>query len=189
MHLKQLQRDGLLKPLQSVSGIVERRHTLPILSNVLVESAEGKLSVTATDLEKDAGTLRRKDMFDGRSFNATRVELKRGGETLAFEKSKGKDGKDVWKNAAGKDMDTTKVEDMLTKLSNIRAQLFQDRVDPALKMPTLSATLKLDNNVMETVTFARSGNAVLASREGEPGSATVEVMAFNDAMSAIDAVK
>ncbi|MEO7762050.1 MAG: hypothetical protein ABIS68_09090, partial [Casimicrobiaceae bacterium] len=34
MHLKQLARDGLLKPLQSVSGIVERRHTLPILSNV-----------------------------------------------------------------------------------------------------------------------------------------------------------
>jgi len=51
MHLKQLARDGLLKPLQSVSGIVERRHTLPILSNVLVETSGGKLSVTATDLE------------------------------------------------------------------------------------------------------------------------------------------
>jgi uncharacterized protein DUF4340 len=146
-------------------------------------------ATAAGDLEKDAGALRRKDMFDGRSFNATRVELKRGGETLSFDKSKGKDGKDVWKNAAGKDVDAAKVEDMLTKLSNVRAQLFQDRVDPVLKMPTLVATLKLDNNMMETVTFARSGNAVLASREGEPGSATVEVMAFNDAMSAIDAVK
>jgi len=146
-------------------------------------------AMTAADLEKDAGTLRRKDMFDGRSFNATRVELKRGAETLSFDKSKGKDGKDVWKNAAGKEVDAMKVDDMLTKLSNIRAQLFQDRVDPVLKMPTLVATLKLDNNMMETVTFARSGNAVLASREGEPGSATVEVMAFNDAMSAIDAVK
>jgi len=146
-------------------------------------------AMAATDLEKDTTALRRKDMFDSRSFNTTRVELKRGGETLSFDKSKGKDGKDVWKNAAGKDVDATKVEDMLTKLSNIRAQLFQDRVDPALKMPTLVATLKQDNNMMETVTFARSGNAVLASREGEPGSATVEVMAFNDAMSAIDAVK
>jgi hypothetical protein len=146
-------------------------------------------AMTATDLEKDASTLRRKDMFDGRSFNTTRVELKRGGETLTFEKSKGKDGKDVWKNAVGKEVDTSKVEDMLTKLSNIRAQLFQDRVDPVLKMPTLVATLKLDNNTMETVTFARSGNAVLANREGEPGSATVEVMAFNDTMTAIDAVK
>jgi hypothetical protein len=146
-------------------------------------------AMTAADLEKDAGTLRRKDMFDGRSFNTTRVELKRGGQTVSFDKSKGKDGKDVWKDAAGKDVDATKVEDMLTKLSNIRAQLFQDRVDPVLKMPTLVATLKLDNNMTETVTFARSGNAVLASREGEPGSATVEVMPFNDTMTAIDAIK
>ena len=146
-------------------------------------------ATTAADLAKDTSTLRRKDMFDGRSFNTTRVELKRGGETLSFDKSKGKDGKDVWKNAAGKDVDATKVEDMLTKLSNIRAQLFQERVDPVLKMPTLVATLKLDNNMMETVTFARSGNAVLASREGEPGSATVEVMPFNDTMTAIDAIK
>jgi hypothetical protein len=146
-------------------------------------------ATTAGELEKDTSTLRRKDMFDGRSFNTTRVELKRGGETLSFDKSKGKDGKDVWKNAAGKEVDATKVDDMLTKLSNIRAQLFQDRVDPVLKMPTLVATLKLDNSMTETVTFARSGNAVLASREGEPGSATVEVMPFNDAMSAIDAVK
>ena len=51
MHLKQLARDGLLKPLQAVSGIVERRHTLPILSNVLIEQSGGRLSVTATDLE------------------------------------------------------------------------------------------------------------------------------------------
>ena len=146
-------------------------------------------STTAADLEKDATTLRRKDMFDGRSFNTARVELKRGSETLTFDKSKGKDGKDVWKNAAGKEVDTAKFEDMLTKLSNIRAQLFQDRVDPVLKMPTLVVTLKLDNNMTETVTFARNGNAVLANRADEPGSATVEVMPFNDAMSAIDAVK
>ena len=85
----------------------------------------------SADLEKNAEALRRKDLFDGRSFNTTRVELRRGGETMTFEKSKGKDGKDVWKNAAGKDVDTAKVEDMLTKLSNIRAQLFQERADPA----------------------------------------------------------
>lgn len=146
-------------------------------------------ATASPDLEKNAEGLRRKDLFDGRSFNTARVELRRGGETLTFEKSKGKDGKDVWKNAAGKDVDTAKVEDMLTKLSNIRAQLFQERTDPVLKMPTLVATLKLDNNMTETATFARNGNAVLANRSDEPGSATVEVMAFNDAMSAIDAVK
>jgi len=144
---------------------------------------------TAMDLEKGADVLRRKDMFDARSFNTTRVELHRGGETLTFEHSKDKDGKDVWKNAAGTAVDTAKVEDMLAKLSNIRAQLFQDRVDPALRMPTLAATVKMDNGKTEDVTFARQGNAVLANRADEPGSATVEVMAFNDAMNAIDAVK
>jgi DNA polymerase-3 subunit beta len=51
MQLKQIARDSLLKPLQAVSGIVERRHTLPILANVLLEQRDGHLYVTATDLE------------------------------------------------------------------------------------------------------------------------------------------
>src|SRR5256714_12261622 len=51
MQLKQIPRDALLKPLQAVSGIVERRQTLPILANVLVEQKNGRLFMTATDLE------------------------------------------------------------------------------------------------------------------------------------------
>ena len=51
MQLKQVARDALLRPLQAVSGIVERRHTLPILANVLLEQKDGRLHVTATDLE------------------------------------------------------------------------------------------------------------------------------------------
>ncbi len=144
---------------------------------------------TAVDLQKDADMFRRKDMFDGRSFNASRVELHRGAEALTFARSKEKDGKDVWKNAAGTVVDTAKVEDMLTKLSNIRAQLFQERVDPALKMPTLVATVTMDNGKTETVTFARQGDAVIANRADEGGSATVEAVALNDAMTAIDALK
>ncbi len=44
-------REALLKPLQAVIGVVERRQTMPILSNVLLIAREGQLSVTATDLE------------------------------------------------------------------------------------------------------------------------------------------
>jgi DNA polymerase-3 subunit beta len=44
-------RDDLLAPLQTVSGIVERRHTLPILSNVLLEQGDDALRLLATDLE------------------------------------------------------------------------------------------------------------------------------------------
>jgi DNA polymerase-3 subunit beta len=51
MQLKQIPREALLKPLQAVSGIVERRHTLPILANVLLEQKDNRLYVTATDLE------------------------------------------------------------------------------------------------------------------------------------------
>ena len=51
MILIKTQRDNLLQPLQSVSGIVERRHTLPILSNVLLEKKGDTLTLLATDIE------------------------------------------------------------------------------------------------------------------------------------------
>src|SRR4029453_536748 len=43
--------DKLLGPLQQVTGIVERRHTLPILSNVLISASGSKGDFLATDLE------------------------------------------------------------------------------------------------------------------------------------------
>ncbi|PTC00392.1 DNA polymerase III subunit beta, partial [Thalassospira xiamenensis] len=46
-----ISRDDFLKPLQVVSGAVERRHTLPILANVLVQVSEHELRLTGTDLE------------------------------------------------------------------------------------------------------------------------------------------
>ncbi|VVC76893.1 DNA polymerase III subunit beta [Aquicella siphonis] len=46
-----VQREALLKPLQAVSGVVERKQTLPILSNVLLTIRDGRLLLTGTDLE------------------------------------------------------------------------------------------------------------------------------------------
>ncbi len=51
MQLVKANRDALLKPLQVVSGIVERRQTLPILANILVRKEGDRVSFTATDLE------------------------------------------------------------------------------------------------------------------------------------------
>ena len=51
MQLVKASRDALLKPLQVVSGIVERRQTLPILANILVRKDGERVSFTATDLE------------------------------------------------------------------------------------------------------------------------------------------
>lgn len=47
----QIQRETLLKPLQQVIGVVERRQTLPVLGNVLVSASAEGLELTATDLE------------------------------------------------------------------------------------------------------------------------------------------
>jgi len=44
-------REAILKPLQTVVGVVERRQTMPILSNVLLSVEGAKLKITATDLE------------------------------------------------------------------------------------------------------------------------------------------
>jgi len=51
MTLVKTSREILLKPLQAVSGIIERRHTLPILSNVLFQRDAERLQFVATDIE------------------------------------------------------------------------------------------------------------------------------------------
>ena len=51
MFIEQVDKETILKPLQVVVGIVERKQTLPILSNVLIEKQGSNLRFTATDLE------------------------------------------------------------------------------------------------------------------------------------------
>src|SRR6476469_9017701 len=46
-----LQREAFLKPLAQVVNVVERRQTLPVLANLLVQIKDGQLSLTGTDLE------------------------------------------------------------------------------------------------------------------------------------------
>ena len=46
-----VKRDHLLKSLNSVQGVVEKKNTLPILSNVLLQLKDNKLSIVATDLD------------------------------------------------------------------------------------------------------------------------------------------
>jgi DNA polymerase-3 subunit beta len=47
----EISREALIKPLQLVTGVVERRQTLPVLSNVLLVLDKNVLSLTGTDLE------------------------------------------------------------------------------------------------------------------------------------------
>ena len=76
MKLIQTERDTLLKPLQVVTGIVERRHTLPILSNVLVQTTNDEISFIATDLEIQIATTTKEAMEKG-SAQAVTVAAKK----------------------------------------------------------------------------------------------------------------
>ena len=46
-----INRDVLLKSLNFVQGVVEKKNTLPILSNVLLSLKNNKLEIIATDLD------------------------------------------------------------------------------------------------------------------------------------------
>jgi DNA polymerase-3 subunit beta len=97
-------RDQLLKPLQQVSGVVEKRQTLPVLANVLMVVDAGKLALTGTDLEVEliARTDLAGEFGDGeitvparklldicKSLPASaEVELKQDGQKLVLKSGK-----------------------------------------------------------------------------------------------------
>lgn len=71
MILIKTDRDTLLKPLQIVTGVVERRHTLPILSNVFIQQNENKLSFLATDLEIQIETSKEINKSEEKNYALT----------------------------------------------------------------------------------------------------------------------
>jgi DNA polymerase-3 subunit beta len=62
MFIEKIDRDELLKPLQTVVGIVERKQPLPILSNVLIEKNNSNIKIIATDLEIQIATQQNIEM-------------------------------------------------------------------------------------------------------------------------------
>ena len=142
-----------------------------------------------TDVIRDLGEFRRKDLFDSRSFTATHVEFKRGSEIITLDKTKNTDGSETWKNGAGTQVHAMKVEDLLSKVSSLRAESFESTSHAALKAPALVVTIRFDENKMEQVTFARSAADVLASRSDEPGTAKVLAPTFDEVFKGIDEMK
>ena len=82
-----------------------------------------------------------------------------------------------------------KVEDLLAKVSSLRAESFDSAVNPALKSPALTVIARFDDNKTEQVSFGRAGTDVVASRSDEPGTAKVEAAGFEDTIKALDALK
>ena len=198
----ELQQYGLDRPTISVAILMgSARASLQLGRTVNAETyardaAKPAILMVAptivADLGKELAEYRRKELFDMRAFSTSRIELKRGAETFVFEKSS-KDGKDTWRDAAGKDVDTMKVDDLLTKLSNIRAQSFEPGANPALRTPAITVNVSFGDTPaairMETVVLARTAAGGVASRPDEPGSAVLDAPALNDISAALDGLK
>jgi hypothetical protein len=149
-------------------------------------------SSLADDLKKSADDYRRKDLFEFRSYNANRVEITRGGQTLTFEKIKG-DGKDVldkWRRVSPTpaDADRDKVDSLLSRLSNMRATSFVDAsAKTGLNAPAMIVLARFDDGKKEErVTFGKVDNDVFAARPGEPGAAKIEATDFTEASKTLD---
>jgi hypothetical protein len=144
-------------------------------------------SAVADDMKKPADDFRQKDLFDARSFNTTRLEIVRNGQTRAFEKSG-----DKWKQVApsAKDLDATKVDALMTALTNTRATSFvDDTKNTGLDKPELSVTIKYDDGQKtEHVTFGRHGSDAFAQREGDKGAAKIDAASLDAIVKALDAV-
>jgi hypothetical protein len=149
----------------------------------------------ADELKKPADEYRRKDVFEFRPYNATRLEVTRGTETLVFEKTKGqgKDAAEKWRQVspASRDVDSGKMDEFLTKLTNMRVQSW---APPSTKTgtdkPALTVIAKYDDGKkQDQAAFGKVANDVYATRAGEPGFAKVDVAEFDDALKALDALK
>ena len=70
-----IQREALLKPLQLVAGVVERRQTLPVLSNVLLVVDGNTLSLTGTDLEVELVAEVSVDDANGLVIDGEQIDL------------------------------------------------------------------------------------------------------------------
>jgi hypothetical protein len=196
---------GLDKPVATVTiGAGSTRATLLVGSkdadgNIYARDTSRPMVFTVEsslidDVNKAPADYRRKDVFEFRSFNATRLDLVRDGKTTTFEKVKGTgaNATDTWKQTAptAREVDGPKMDTLLSRLSNLRAQSF---VEPGAKTgaesPVLTAIAKFDEGKkQERVVFGRVGGDTFAIREGEPGAAKLTTTEVDDVLKAFDEV-
>jgi hypothetical protein len=164
------------------------------------------------DFKHKAADLRKKDVFDFRSFTAVGLDLTMGKDSATFakvkeepEKPKDEKGKekekekdkakaddpppapvDKWKltKPSTKDVDQSKVTDLLTTISNLRADTFADKA--ATGGEELVVVARFGDPAKpqtERVIFRKSGGTVHAIVAGEPGAAVVSTSDFDKAVA------
>jgi hypothetical protein len=150
-------------------------------------------ALLAEDLKKGVDPYRQMNLFDFKPYTLTRLEVARGGQTVVFEKVKGKDDKtpDKWQRVSPSpgEVDKDKMEGLLQKLSNMRAASFvESTAKTGLASPVMTVTAKFDEGKKEErVVFGKVDNDAFASvPPGEPGAAKFDPPPLTEALAALD---
>ena len=197
----ELAKYGLDKPQVTVTlGGGSSRATLAIgkeengtlyardLSRPIVFGVDPSL---ATDLKKSADEYRNKNLFEARPFNLARLRIVRGKDTYEFEKVAvtGANPTDKWQRktngGAAADIDSAKMDDFLSKLTNLRADAF---VAAAPSQPELVVATSYDEGKFERVRFGKNGADTVGSRDGENGAAKLDATNYGDTIKALEEV-
>jgi hypothetical protein len=152
-------------------------------------------SALADDLKKGADEYRRKEVFEFRAATASRVEVTRGGQTVAFEKTAAKSGDnapDKWRRVgpnAG-DVDNDKLATFLAKLEGMRVQSFVESTAKAgLNAPALTVVATFGEAKKEDrVSFGKTADGVFAAWPKEPGAGKLDAPDFDDTLKKLDDV-
>jgi hypothetical protein len=148
-----------------------------------------------SELEQSVDEYRRKTLFAFRPFNATALELDRDGQHWAFEKVEAAvEGEaESWRRTAPGvgDVDPSVMDDLLAKLSNLRAESFVDsREGTGLDTPISTVLVTFnDDGEQERVLIGRVGDDVYALASEQPGAARLDLRAWDDALEALDALE
>jgi hypothetical protein len=155
-----------------------------------------------TGLQHKPDDLRVKDVFEFRSFSAQSVDFTWNGQTYSFGKEKApaktptptpgaspsptpalpETPADVWKlkKPTAKDVDQTKVTDLLSGFSNLRADKFADKALPTgSELVVVAKFGDAASPKEEKITFRKTGDVVHAIRQGDSGAAIVSTADFD----------
>jgi hypothetical protein len=200
---KDLAKYGLDKPeLTATIGAGSARATLAVgktdeSGNVFARDVAGPMVVTIDPslinaLRNTPDSFRPKDVFEFRSFTASRLEVARGPSTAVFERVTAKDGTTKWQRLnPAKDVEAAAMDTLLSAFSGLSVESYVDAgTKTGADSPSAVVTARFDDGKQEErVVFGRAGSDVFAVRAGEPGAARVDAAKFDDAMKALDAIK
>ncbi|MDP1570615.1 MAG: DUF4340 domain-containing protein [Vicinamibacterales bacterium] len=142
----------------------------------------------ADDLAKPVEEYRTRELFAFRLFNAERVAVTRDGTRVEFERraGEGEGAAETWHRADGTDTHTSLIEDLVSKLLNLRAESFAGTTaSTGLAAPVFVVDVTFDEGKTERVSFGRSASEAFAARSDEPGAARLDTTAFEEALNAL----